>query len=163
MPLIKDLCRTRSYARGRVGVKTPPLRLIFCKYIIIRGVYTAWFFTKIRGVCVEKYTCCVNKLRLKTWIRRQIVTSQTAHTKYKWPPSATEWRPPWKFSAYATGVEQVFPNFFILGPHTLLRNSERVGHLTLCDCFGICYIVPNQKVFRQLIFHYLQNAFADRI
>jgi len=31
------------------------------------------------------------------------VTSQAAHTKYKWPPHATEWNPPlWKFSAYAT-------------------------------------------------------------
>jgi len=32
----------------------------------------------------------------------QIVTSQTAHTKHKWPPYATEWTPPWKFSACAT-------------------------------------------------------------
>jgi len=32
------------------------------------------------------------------------MTSQTAHTKRKWPPYATEWKPlPWKFSAYATG------------------------------------------------------------
>ena len=39
----------------------------------------------------------VNKLRqnvgLETWISRQIVLSQTAHTKYKWPPYATEWTP----------------------------------------------------------------------
>jgi len=27
---------------------------------------------------------------------------QSAHTKYKWLPYATEWNPPWKFSAYAT-------------------------------------------------------------
>jgi len=34
-----------------------------------------------------------------------IVTSQAAHTKYKWPPYATEWTsPPWKFFAYATAV-----------------------------------------------------------
>ena len=52
-------------------------------------------------MCVEEYAYYVNKPRLKTWIWRQIVTSQTAHTKYKWPPSATEWTPPWKFSAYA--------------------------------------------------------------
>jgi len=42
----------------------------------------------------------VNKLRqnvgLETWIWRHIVTSQTAHTKYKWPPYATEWNPPMK-------------------------------------------------------------------
>jgi len=31
-----------------------------------------------------------------------ILTSQTAHTKYKWLPYATEWNPPWKVSAYAT-------------------------------------------------------------
>jgi len=59
-------------------------------------------------------------------------------------------------------MEQGFPKFFILGPHKLLHNSARVGHLTYCDCFGI-YILPNQKGFRQLIFHCLQNILADRI
>jgi len=97
---------TRAYARGGgVGVKTHPLSLIFCKKFITRRVYEACFFTKIRGVWVEEYAYYVNKLRLRTWIWRQIVTSQTAHTKYKWPPSATEWNTPWKFSAYATGIE----------------------------------------------------------
>jgi len=32
----------------------------------------------------------------------QIVTSQTAHTKYKLPPYDPEQTPQWKFSAYAT-------------------------------------------------------------
>jgi len=40
----------------------------------------------------------VNKLRqnvgLETGLWRQIVTSQTAHTKYKWLPYATEWKKP---------------------------------------------------------------------
>ena len=53
---------------------------------------------KLRGVRVEKYAYYVNQLRqnvgLETGIWRQIVTSQTAHTKYKWPPYATEWKPP---------------------------------------------------------------------
>jgi len=31
-----------------------------------------------------------------------IVTSQTEHTKYKWPAYASEWNPLWKFFAYAT-------------------------------------------------------------
>jgi len=48
---------------------------------------------KIR-VRVEEYAYYVNRLRqnigLKTWIWRRIVTSQTAHTKYEWPPYATE-------------------------------------------------------------------------
>jgi len=60
---------------------------------------------KIRGVRVEDYAYHVNKLRqnvsLETWLWRQIVTSQTAHTKHKWPPYATDRNPPWKFSAYA--------------------------------------------------------------
>ena len=55
---------------------------------------------KIRRVDVEKYAYYVNKLRqnvdLEIWLWRQIVTSQTAHTKYKWPPYATEWNPPMK-------------------------------------------------------------------
>jgi len=35
----------------------------------------------------------------------------------------------------------------------------RAGHLTQCDCFGICYILPNQ-VFLKTFFHYWQNIFA---
>ena len=53
---------------------------------------------KLRGVRVDGYAYYVKKLRqnfgLETWIWRQIVTSQTAHTKYKWPSYATEWNPP---------------------------------------------------------------------
>jgi len=50
---------------------------------------------KIRRVRVEEYAYCVNKLRQNVDLERliwpQIVTSQTAHTKYKWLPYATEW------------------------------------------------------------------------
>ena len=53
---------------------------------------------KIRGVDVEKYAYYANKLRqnvaLETRLWRQIVTSQTEHTQYKWPPSAIEWKLP---------------------------------------------------------------------
>ena len=63
---------------------------------------------KMKGVDVENSAHYVNKLRqnvgLETWVWRQIVTSQTAHTKYKWPSYAMPLNesPPWKFSAYAT-------------------------------------------------------------
>jgi len=55
---------------------------------------------KIRGVDVEKYAYYVNKLLqnvgLETLLWRQIVTSQTVHTEYKWPPHVTAWNPPMK-------------------------------------------------------------------
>ena len=61
---------------------------------------------KMKGVHIQEYAYYVNKLRqnvgLEIWICRQIVTSQTAPTKNKWPLLATERNPPWKFSAYAT-------------------------------------------------------------
>ena len=48
---------------------------------------------KIRWGRVEEYAYYVNELRqnvgLEAWIWRRIVTSQTAHTKYKWPLYAT--------------------------------------------------------------------------
>ena len=51
---------------------------------------------EIRGVDVQKYPYYVNKLRqnvgLETWKGRQIVTSQTAPTK--WPPYDPEPKPP---------------------------------------------------------------------
>ena len=69
---------------------------------------------EIRRARVEGYAYCVNKLRqnvgLETWIWRQIMTSHTAHSKYKWPPCATQWTPH-KFSAYAT-ESSMFNNFF---------------------------------------------------
>jgi len=44
-------------------------------------------------VRVEEYAHYVKKfpqnVGLVTWIWRQIVTSQTVHTKYKWPLQAT--------------------------------------------------------------------------
>ena len=59
---------------------------------------------KTRRECVEEYAYYVNKLRqnvgLEAWIGRQIGTSQTAHTKYKWPLNATFWKwhfRPWSF------------------------------------------------------------------
>ena len=39
---------------------------------------------------------------VRLWCR--IVTSQTVHAKYKWPPYATEWNSLWKFTAYATDL-----------------------------------------------------------
>jgi len=102
-------------------------------------------FCKIR-VRVEEYAYYVNKHRLKAWIWRQIVPSETAHTKYKWPPYATEWTPNMKIfcvrhwlrsssfllddSAWKTfeslkkqleaatlrDIDQGFSNFFVLRP-----------------------------------------------
>jgi len=84
---------------------------------------------KIKGVCLRVEECAyyVNKLRQKfsldTWIWRQIVTSQRPHTTNKWPPYATEWKPQWKFSVYATGDEcrvcfEIRPSqtFFVCDP-----------------------------------------------
>ena len=42
----------------------------------------------------------------KTWMWRQIMTSQTTHTKYKWHHTPLNELPPWKCSAYATDPEQ---------------------------------------------------------
>jgi len=51
-------------------------------------------------VRVEEDAYYANKLPqnvgLETWIWRQIVTSQRAHTKYKSPPYVIEWNPPVK-------------------------------------------------------------------
>jgi len=86
--------------------------LIFCSYELLchkRWVYfppisnlERWWFTfnamthKIRIVGVEEYAYYLNKLLPKYYVFG-------AHTKYKWPPYATEWKSsPWKFSAYAT-------------------------------------------------------------
>jgi len=42
---------------------------------------------------------------------------------------------------------------------------SRAGRLTQGDCCGICYILPNQQIFRNhciLFFHNWQNGFAGR-
>jgi len=59
-------------------------------------------------VLVEEYTHYVNKLHqivgLEICVWCQIVTNNTHQSQ--WPPHATEWNPPWKFSAY-TRVHQL--------------------------------------------------------
>jgi len=45
-------------------------------------------------------------------------------------------------------------NFFVRGPDKLLLNSPRTGHLTRCDCFGKCYILPNQHVYETILFFF---------
>ena len=65
-----------------------------------------------------------------------------------------------KHNSYWTGcflkqwicLEQGSPNFLVRGPHKLLHNSSRAAHLTYCDYFGICYILPNQQIFRKYYF-----------
>ena len=65
-----------------------------CMFLQYPNLGCWWFIFsavtyKVRRVGVEKYLYNVNKLRqnvgLETRIWRQIVTSQTAHRKYKWP------------------------------------------------------------------------------
>ena len=72
---------------------------------------------KIRGVDVEKCAYYVNKLRqkvgLETWIWRQIVTSQTAYTKHKWPPYALNERPPMKIFCVRHCWEPLDRGYFI--------------------------------------------------
>jgi len=51
-------------------------------------------------------------------------------------------------STMATGFMIVF---VARGPYKLLHNSSRAGHLTQCDCFGICYNLQKQQVFRKCI------------
>jgi len=56
------------------------------------------------------------------------------------------------------------PNVFVRGPHKLLHNRSRAGHLAQCCCFGIRYILPNQQIFRKCnIFSLLKNIFAGRM
>ena len=112
----------QSWYQGRTqvwgfGVETSPLSLVLQK-LYYKGRAWGLIFYK-REVRVEEYAYYDNKLRLKTWIWRQIVKSQTTHTKYERPPYATEWNSPWKLSAYATAwyralLTPLLPMFAIL-------------------------------------------------
>jgi len=57
-------------------------------------------------------------------------------------------------------LDQGSPNFFVREPHKLLHNSSRAGHLTYCDCFWPCCILPNQQIIRKsIIFSLLTKWF----
>ena len=96
----------RAYPRGGWGYPHS-LSLTFYKNFIVWRVYRLDFY-KNKGMCVEEYAYYVNKLRLKTWIWPQIVTSQTAHTKHKCPPYATEWTPPMKIFCVRHWIDAFF-------------------------------------------------------
>jgi len=82
---------------------------------------------------VEEYAYCVNNLPQnigsETWIWRQILTSQTAHTKYKWPPYATEGNHPHENFLRTPLVTHV--------DETIARNSLQVY------LFSLPYPSPN--------------------
>jgi len=110
---------------------------------------------KIKGVDVEKYAFYVNKLRqnvgLETWKWRHIVTSQTAHTKYKWPPYDLEPKlPAWKFSSYATAYRTYIKMFLSCAaqPFEMQRNTERQYKLLkgVCDA-----CVENRPALRRML------------
>ena len=81
----------------------------------------------IRRVGAEKYGYYVNKLRqnvgLETWLWRQIVTSQTAHTKYKWPPFATEWKKNMKIFCVRNCIRGPYFHAF--------QTNDEIGHICL--------------------------------
>jgi len=54
-------------------------------------------------------------------------------------------------------LAQGSPNFFVRGPHKLIKNMSRAGRFTQCDCLGICYILPNQQLFRKHISQFFFN------
>jgi len=65
--------------------------------------------TQNKGNGCRKICILCQQTLPKRWFgnmeRRQSVTSQTGHTKDKWPPYDPEPKPPpWKFSAYTTGL-----------------------------------------------------------
>jgi len=70
---------------------------------------------------------------------------QTAHIKYKWLPYATEWNPPWKFSAYATGCTCYFwhecHRFAITAlNHAAAKDAIFAEHITYGDPRACCYL-----------------------
>jgi len=87
----------------------------------------------------------VNKLRqnvsLETWTWRQIVTSQTAHTKYKWPPYDPEPPPPNE-------------NFL----RTPLPEKERLG-----DAYTFLKVLPNVHECKLSINIFLRNIFTSHV
>ena len=60
-------------------------------------------------------------------------------------------------NSYRPGLTKTFGR----GPHKLLQNSMRAGHLASCYFFKICYILPNQHIFRKyIIFSLLAKCIA---
>ena len=54
--------------------------------------------------------------------------------------------------SFRNTIGQGSPNFFVRGPHKLLLNSPRAGHLTKCDCFRKCFCQINKFSFVILFF-----------
>jgi len=65
------------------------------------------------------------KVGLETWKRRKIVTSQTPHTRYKWPPYANEWKPPHEnfLRTPLFGGTSAHPNYFC--------SSQTLQHISI--------------------------------
>ena len=102
-----------------------------------------WFSSmthKTKGVRVEEHANYVNKLRqnvgLETWIRRQIVTSQTTHTNtndQNMPLNETS--PPWKFSAYVTACLNIQDSLW-----RSLGTTQNCGCLSQNVVIFVCWL-----------------------
>ena len=51
-------------------------------------------------------------------------------------------------------------NFFIRGPHKLIHNNSRAGHLTQCDRFGICYSIKSTS-FSQIYYFFIFDKISS--
>ena len=72
--------------------------------------------------------------------------------------------PAFPLEATLCNVNQGSPNFFVRGPHKLLHNSSRAGHM--CNAIVSVYVTfyqINKFFVNMLFFHYWQNGFAGRI
>jgi len=54
-------------------------------------------------------------------------------------------------------------NFFVRGPHTLIKNIVRAGCFMQCDWFSICYILPNRQIFRKHISQFSFSIFFSSL
>jgi len=105
------------------------------------------------------------KCVLKTLLRRSTYAVPIRPQKSNGSScSSQQWHPRRRVynclsNSYRPGLSKIFGR----GPHKLLQNSSRAGDLAWCYFFRICYILPNQHIFRKyIIFSLLAKCIAPR-
>ena len=60
-------------------------------------------------------------------------------------------------------LAQGIPNVFVWGPNEVIQNMSRARPLTYRDCFGVCYILPNQQLFVNILFFISDKCYTQAV
>jgi len=147
------------------------LHLLQCIFAHLQNTlsWASWEAQYLNFCSADFRSCLVTcnrisiKCALKTLLRRSTHAAPIRPQKANGSScSSQQWHPRRRvYDCLSNSYRPRLSKMFGRGPHKLLQNSSRAGHFAQCCFFVICYILPNQHIFRKyIIFSLLAKCIA---